>query len=310
MKYIDYYQVLGLQNDADLDDIKRAYRKLLRNNHPELLKDKTSENQLNEFAEAYTNLKDPKKREAFDALGLRDNGSDFFPSIKWSKTFSDGSLSFDEMSLTDMLAAIQSKRCHPAYITLSKNGKNDNVTVAISMLDSLIGTHLSLQLIDQGISRELDVKIPAGVRQGQKIQMVGLGSRGVHGGNNGDLYLKVKLKPNKLFRASGSDLYMDLALTPWECVNGIQIEIPTLQESVYLTIPPGTRNGQKLKLKGRGLPISKTKRGDLLAVVYVKVSPEISTEELQPYRQISKLSNLNRCQSLGKKSNHLELCND
>lgn len=298
MKYIDYYHVLDVAKDASLDDIKKAYRKLARKYHPDLSKDKSTETQFKELAEAYATLKDPEKRSAYDALGSSPNGADFSPPPQWSNTYTNGQSSFDEMNLADLLAALHSQPRHTAYTAHPQRGQNYEDTVAISMLESLTGTHLHLQLMEQGKPKKLDVTIPAGVRQGQKIRLAGMGGKGIHGGTNGDIYLHVQLKPHDVFRPAGSDLYFDLALTPWECVIGTEIAVPTLQDPVLLTIPAGTRNGQKLRLKGRGLPISKTDRGDLLAVVHLEIPQQISVQELELYQQMAKLSTFNPRQKL------------
>ena len=127
-----------------------------------------------------------------------------------------------------------------------------------------------------------------------------MGAKGVNGGENGDIYLHIHLKPHAQFRTSGSDLYFDLALTPWECVLGTEIQIATLQDPVILTIPAGTRNGQKLRLKGRGLPSSATERGDLLGLVHLEIPSKVSPEELKLYQQLALISTFNPRQSMSK----------
>ena len=191
------------------------------------------------------------------------------------------------MDLADLLASLGRRSGNANTTSHPTPGRDFKDNVHITLKEALQGTKLSLKLMDNGQQRELEVRIPAGVSQGQKIRLRGMGGAGLNGGPNGDIYLHVDLKPHAVFKPVGSDLYFELALTPWEAVLGSEVEIPTLEDPLLLTIPVGSRFGQKLRLKGRGLPSSQGSRGDLFAVIHIETPQEVSAEELKLFEQLA-----------------------
>ena len=290
MKYKDYYAVLGISRDADLEQIKKAYRKLARTHHPDLSKAVDAESKFKEAAEAYATLKDPEKRAAYDGLGQSSEGANFSPPPQWREQYQGSETQFDQMDLADLLASLSRRSGNANTTSHSASGRDFQDTVQITLNEALQGTNLRLKLQDYGQERELDVRIPAGVSQGKKIRLRGMGGKGHNGGADGDIYLHVELKPHAVFKPVGSDLFYEVALSPWEAVLGCEIEIPTLEDSVLLTIPIGTRYGHKLRLKGRGLPTGQGARGDLFAVVHIETPGEVSTEELKLFQQLAGIS--------------------
>ena len=287
MKYKDYYAVLGISRNANLEQIKKAYRKLARAHHPDLSKSADAESKFKEAGEAYATLKDPDKRAAYDDLGQSSDGGDFSPPPKWRDQYQGSESQFDQMDLADFLASIGRRSGNPNSTLYPVAGRDFQHTVQITLNDALQGTSLRLKLQDNVQARELDVRIPAGVSQGTKIRLRGMGGKGENGGVDGDIYLHVELKSHAVFKPVGSDLFFELALTPWEAVLGCEIEIPTLEHSVLLTVPVGTRYGQKLRLKGRGLPAGQGVRGDLFAVVHIEAPSDVSNEEHKLYQQLA-----------------------
>jgi curved DNA-binding protein len=232
MKYKDYYAVLGISRDADLEQIKKAYRKLARTHHPDMSKAVDAESKFKEAAEAYATLKDPEKRAAYDVLGQSTEGSNFSPPPQWRDQYQSSETQFDQMDLADLLASLGRRTGNAKSTAHSVAGRDFQDTVQITLDEALKGTSLHLKLLDNGQERELEVRIPAGVSQGKKIRLRGMGGAGLNDGPNGDIYLHVGLKPHAVFKPVGSDLYFDLALTPWEAVLGAEIEVPTLDGSV------------------------------------------------------------------------------
>jgi curved DNA-binding protein len=293
MKYRDYYQILGVARDASTEDIKKAYRRLARKYHPDVSKESRAEEQFKEVSEAYEVLHDPEKRAAYDQLGGNwQAGQEFRPPPGWQggSRARPGPEGFSGRDFSDFFesmfggapgaAGFASARSHSSQRT----GQNQTVPLDISLEEAYHGgtRTLQLQTPDRNASgqtitrtRSLNVKIPAGVINGQKIRLSGQGNPGSGGGANGDLLLELKIQPHPLYSAKDRDLTVELPLTPWEAALGGKVEVPTLGGSVTINIPANARNGQKLRLRERGLPGQPP--GDQLVVLRI-VNPPVETE--------------------------------
>ena len=312
MKYKDYYAVLGVPRDADLEQIKKAYRKLARQYHPDVSKESNAEAQFKEAGEAYATLKDAEKRAAYDQLGKQPIGEEFSPPPQWRQEFGSaygngaGGASFEDIDLSDLFAAMGHGRASGSrgkpHEPVPMHGRDYENTVNISLEDAHHGTTLNLQLADEKGSRNLEVTIPPGVREGQKLRLRGKGGKGRNGGDDGDIYLHIALLPHRVFRADGHDLYFDLVLSPWEAALGAEVQVQTLDEPVLLTVPAGTRSGRKLRLRGRGLTNAKKERGDLYALVRIDIPGNLTDRERELYKELANLSNFNPRASSDKPS--------
>ncbi len=304
MKYKDYYQILGVERDADTDTIKKVYRKLAHKYHPDVSKDPGGEEKFKEIAEAYQTLKDPEKRAAYDQLGRHQPGQDFQPPPDWGKQFGETQFSFDDVDLADLFAGLAGGRRHAGRQggTFQMPGQDYEVTAHITLDDAARGTTLDLDLTvpdydEHGrlhrVQRTFKARIPKGATDGQRLRLRGKGGKGVGGGPDGDLYLNVALHPHALFRVSGHDLYLDLPLTPWEAALGAVVDVPTLSGPVRLKVPPGTHAGQKLRLAGRGLPTPSAAAGDLFAIVQIVVPTVLNEHERALFKQLADSSTYN-----------------
>jgi curved DNA-binding protein len=290
MKYKDYYAALGVPRDADLEQIKKAYRKLARTYHPDVSKAPDAEARFKDAAEAYATLKNPEKRAAYDELGQPPTGEDFVPPSQWRHAHAQDDPSFDGMDLADLLAAMGRGEHGARGAAFPSAGRDYENTVSISLEQARRGTQLNLALADAAGERTLEVTIPPGVCEGQKLRLRGKGGKGRNGGADGDIYLHIKLAQHAVFRPDRHDLFFDLALTPSEAALGAELEVPSLDGPVLLTVPPGMRSGRKLRLRGRGLARD---HSDLYALVHIDVPPKLSERERELYQELQRISTFN-----------------
>lgn len=301
MKYTDYYAVLGVDRKASADEIRKAYRRLAQKYHPDVSKEPGAEERFKEIGEAYQTLKDPEKRAAYDALGARKPGEEFQPPPDWARQHGGAEFSFEDVDLADLFSSFGARGAFRGGAGgfgagAAMPGQDFEVPVQLSIEDAFRGTTLSLELSmpeydEQGrlrrVPRTVKARIPPGAVDGQRLRLPGKGGKGFGGGRDGDLYLDISLKPHRLYRATGHDLYIDLPLTPWEAALGATVEVPTLAGAVNLKIRPGTSSGVKLRLAGRGLPRPRGSSGDLFAVTQIVV-PEPGERERGLYEELSK----------------------
>jgi curved DNA-binding protein len=304
MKYKDYYAALGVPRDADLEQIKKAYRKLARQHHPDMSKAPEAEAQFKEAAEAYATLKDPEKRAVYDEMGRHPAGEEFAPPPQWQYESSNQGNGMDDLDLADFLAALGRGQGRASRTRAAMPGRDFETSVRISLEDAHRGTTLNLDLRDGGGERTLQVTIPAGVTDRQKLRLRGKGGKGLGGGPDGDIYLHIALAPHAIFRADHHDLYFDLALAPWEAALGAEIEVATLDQPVLLTVPPLTRSGRKLRLRGRGLSNGKDGRGDLYAVVHIDMPSTLSSRERELYQELARTSTFSPRAAMPKEQTH------
>lgn len=318
MEYKDYYVVLGVDRKASPEDIKHAYRRLARKYHPDVSKEAHAEEKFKNLQEAYEVLKDPEKRSAYDQLGSNwKAGQDFRPPPGWGDShsrfytsedlhgFSDESLG----GFSDFFANLfgggrdgfQQDRHHGHRHAFKQKGADQQAKINISLADAYNGVTKTLQLqipeVDtsghvQYKTRSLKINIPAGAQQGQLLRLAGQGQMGINGGPAGDIFLELNLEPHSFFTLDGKDVYLTLPVTPWEAALGAEIKVPTLGGYVGLKLAPETKAGQKLRLKGRGMP-AKPLKGDQYVIVQIQVPPAKTEEDRQLYRKMAEMMPFN-----------------
>ena len=291
VKFRDYYEVLGVPRTATAEEIKRAYRQLARKHHPDLQvaseRARASE-RFKEINEANEVLSDPDKRAKYDALGANwKGGMDFTPppdtgrgpsvTTEW-EGFGDFSDFFGSIFGRPPGGRAGAGRAggDRAGVRMPIPGNDVEGELPLTLDDVLHGGQRRIT-VD---GRSLDVTIPRGIRDGATLRLAGQGGPGVNGGPAGDVYLRVRLLPHPRYRVVGDDLEMDLPLWPWQAVLGAEVRVDTPDGPVTLTVPPGTQSGQRLRLRGRGLPRDGA-RGDLYAVVRVVVPTRPSAQCLR-----------------------------
>lgn len=313
MEYKDYYKILGVARDATPDQIKQTYRKLARKYHPDVSKEPNAEEQFKAVQEAYEVLKDPKKREAYDQLGSQwQGGQDFKPPPGWQGFSGFNADGFDSENMggfSDFFESIFGGQPHGRARRggfhqaqggrrgpFQQRGRDEHAKIKIPLEEAYKGAektvHLQMPEIDaegnvHNKTRTLKIKIPAGVVPGQQMRLAKQGGPGVGNGPPGDLYLEIDVEPHKHFTLQGNDVYLTLPITPWEAALGSKVTVPTLGGSVDLKVAPGSQSGQKLRLKGRGLP-AKSAPGDQYVLLQILTPPAKTDEDKAIYENMAK----------------------
>ena len=270
----DYYEVLGVKKGASDDELKKAYRKLAKQNHPDLNPgNKQAEDKFKDINEAYEVLKDPEKRRMYDQLG---------PNWQHGQQF-QGAPGFENMHF-------------------NFNGQNFDGAGFSDFFETLFGGRGSRfggdpfggfrqqqprrgRDVEAELPLTLEVNVPSGIREGAKLRLGGQGEP-APGGAPGDLFLRVRYLPHAVFKVDGDNLQCDVVLAPWEAALGARVPVPTLEGQVEMNIPAGSSSGRKFRLRGKGLG-SAQHRGDLLARVMIRVPEQLSDEEKALWQQLA-----------------------
>ncbi len=299
MKFKDYYEVLGVERDAAAADIKKAYRKLAHDFHPDVSKDPKGEAKFKEVSEAYATLKDAEKRAAYDQLGRHRPGEEFEPPRGWQQNTGRGAGGgFEGVDLSELFSAFGRGGRGPAARS-ARPGQDYEVRTPVTLEQVFAGSEIDVDLaipetgadgLPHRASRSFRVRVPKGAEDGQRLRLAGKGGMSPNGGAAGDLYVVIDLQPHPIYQLTGRDLALDLPLAPWEAVLGATVEVPTLGGAVEMTLPPGTAAGRRLRLARRGLPHANGAPGDLYAVVRIAVPPTPTDRERELYEALKQAS--------------------
>lgn len=302
MEFHDYYQTLGVNRNASADEIKKAFRRLARKYHPDISKEPDAEARMKEVNEAYAVLSEPEKRAAYDRLGQQyQAGQDFRPPPDWGEGFEFSTHGFspgEEAEFSDFFSQLFGTAGgfrRPGGSHFRAPGGDVRAEVMLELEDSFTGAsrQLSLQLPQadaQGrvrwVTRNLNVKIPQGVHEGQVIRLAGQGAPGMGGGPAGDLLLEVRIKPHARLRTEGRDLRMTLPLAPWEAALGATVAVELPGSRIKVRIPEGAQSGRQLRVRGKGIPASPP--GDLLLDLQVVLPPADTPAARQLYETMAR----------------------
>ncbi|MFN8476037.1 MAG: J domain-containing protein [Anaerolineae bacterium] len=321
MDYKDYYKILGVDRTADEKEIKRAYRRLARKHHPDVNPgDKAAETQFKEINEAYEVLGDPEKRKKYDQFGsqwreyeragvnpedlFRQYGAQGGPGgarVRYARPEDLQDMFGSAGGFSDFFETLfgGAMRGQGGFgqgfgqgggrrAATPAAGEDVEHPVEISLEEAFNGTTRILQMGD----RRIEVKIPAGVRTGSRVRVAGEGGPGFNGGPNGDLYLVVEVAPNAMYEREGDDLTVDVPVDLYTAVLGGEANVPTIKGTrLNLRIPAGTQPGQRIRLRGQGMPLLKTpeQRGDLYARIKVDLPRQIDDQQRELFEQLRAL---------------------
>ena len=311
MEFRDYYQILGVERGATPEQIKTAYRRLARKFHPDVSKEPNAEARFKEMQEAYEVLRDPEKRAAYDQLGSEwKSGQQFRPPPDWGSGFefsgrpraSGGARARgggeEELSREDFSDFFSSlfgggSPFSARGARAARGGRDHHARLDVDLEEAFGGTTRTLELKrpemkpDGSVQLEahtVRVTIPAGVTEGQLIRLAGQGEPAAHGGAAGDLYLEVHIRAHRQFQLDARDVTVTFAVAPWEAALGASVTVPTLGGAVAMHVPAGSQSGQKLRLRGRGLP--GTPPGDQYVQLKVVLPPADSPQARALYEEM------------------------
>ncbi|HXB59505.1 MAG TPA: DnaJ C-terminal domain-containing protein [Candidatus Acidoferrales bacterium] len=315
VQYKDYYQTLGVPRNASDADIKKSFRKLARQYHPDVAKDKKqAEEKFKEINEAYEVLSDPAKRKKYDELGADwKSGAEFRPPPGWEGSqgqpfrgrrgagqgtegfeFEFGGTGFSDF-FEQLFGAANARRGgfsgfgNHQEEEIAERGRDVEGDIMVTLEEAARGSIRSVSVRHGSKTETHQVKIPAGVTEGQRLRLSGRGEHGSGGGESGDLYLRVRLAKHPDFDVDGHNLIYEAELAPWEAVLGTELSVPTLTSHVHIKIPAGTQSGQKLRVRNHGLG----PKGDLFVVTKIAVPSKISDGEKKLWEQLKSESNFN-----------------
>ena len=307
VQYKDYYATLGVAKTASQDEVRKAFRQLARKHHPDVAKDKkTAEAKFKEINEAYEVLGDAEKRKRYDELGVDwERGGPQRPPPGWGRAGRPGGMGgtpggFEGTGFSDFFEQFFSggagrRPAHPfggmgGMPEEPAGGGDIEADLLVTIEEALHGgkKKISFRRDDRTPVETYEVRIPKGVREGQKIRLAGQGQASGRRGPAGDLYLVVRLEKHPDYRTEGADLYYDLPVPAWMAVLGGETHIPTPDGSILLKVPSGSQPGRKFRLRGRGLPTSATARGDFYAELAVTLPTELTPETRKLWEDLAK----------------------
>ncbi|MET7463708.1 DnaJ C-terminal domain-containing protein [Nonomuraea sp. NPDC005501] len=297
----DFYEVLGVDRNADADEIQRAYRKLVRAYHPDVNKDPGAEDKFKEISEAYAVLSDPEQRRRYDAFGhdFRQVPPDVDPADyararagtragsggTWRSAPDQGVDFGADLDLDDLLSGMFGGRGRRRWGPVP--GADQEAQLTLTVEEAYRGGRRTITLPD---GRRLDVTIPPGVTNGQRIRLAGQGGRGGDGAPAGDLHMIVRIADHPRYRVEGRDIHTTLPLAPWEAALGATVPIDTPGGEAKLTVPPGTSSGRRLRLRGRGMRNPSGPAGDFFAEVRIMVPAKLTDTERRLFEQLASAS--------------------
>ena len=279
MVFKNYYKILDLKTSrVSIDEIKIAYRAAAKKYHPDLnVGDSLAEERIKDINEAYRTLSVPASKRKYDRIWNSRNNINNYQKIKGKNIFN--------MFLGNTEINEETDR------KLPQRGEDIETEINVKLEEAFYGLEkkISLRTVD-GKMKTFSVKVPDGIRNGEKIRLIGQGKTGKNGGKNGDLFIKINIENSKTFKLFSSDLYTDLLLTPWEAALGTRTNVQTIDGKTTIYIPQGMESGEKIKIPNKGYKDGKGGRGDLVAEIKIVVPKKLTEEENNLFEKLKEVS--------------------
>lgn len=285
MIFKDYYKILGIEtNKVNIDEIKLAFREQAKKYHPDVNSTSMAEERFKDINEAYRILSDSSSKRKYDRIWYSHVGKKKEEIKRENANNFLGILFGSQANNTENSEKVKRK--------VPVKGENIETQIDVSIEDAFygLGKKISLRAVD-GKMKSFSIKIPAGIRNGEKIRLIGQGKQGLNGGKNGDLLIKINIDNSKKYKLEGYDIYTDLLLTPWEAALGTRVSIDAIDEKANIYVPQGIGSGEILRIKGKGYKNGTGGRGDLIAEVKIVVPKVPSEKEIEIYKQLNEISN-------------------
>ena len=287
MIFKDYYKILGLETSrVSIEEIKIAYRNSAKKYHPDVnVGDSLAEERIKDINEAYRILSVASSKRKYDRIWNSHNMINKKFNIK-------GKDSIVKMFFGNIKQNYEEKSENKSKDPI--RGENVETEINTTIYEAFNGSDkkISLRTIE-GKMKTFTVSIPQGIRDGEKIRLIGQGKPGINGGKNGDLLIKINIKNDKKFKLQGCDMYTDLLITPWEAALGTRVNIQSIDEETKVYIPQGIESGEKIRIPGKGYKDGKGSRGDLVAEVKIMVPKKLTNEEKKIFEQLNHVSTFN-----------------
>ena len=314
----DFYSRLGLSKTATNDEIKKAYRKLARTYHPDLhpgVNKSEMEEKFKDLNEAYEVLKDGETRKKYDQYGSKWKEAEAYEQARqqagatgtgggWHTEYTQG----NPQDFSDLFENLFGKHARTQGRTprgFAMPGGDLEANVQLSLREVFAGATRHLEIPQEsGKTKSLDVRIPKGVRDGERVRVKGKGLPGQNGGPPGDLFMRIHVTPHPVFHRAGANVSIDLPVYPWEAALGTDVQVPTLTGPVRLKIPPGSQSKQKMRVRGKGLPTRKGGHGDQFVILTITNPPSCSDQDRALYEQLQKLDHPDPRATLTREAMH------
>ena len=286
----DYYKILGFENNkVNIEQIKNAYRDQAKKYHPDVNKNNCqAEERFKDIGEAYNTLSNDKQRRKYDRLWYYYIGR----KNKQNQKYRDAKVK-DFMNL--FFGDKKPEETEDVnYKKEPERGEDINTEITATVTEAFFGAskEITFKTVDGG-SRKIEVKIPAGIRNNEKIRVLGQGKNGKNGGKNGDLFIKIKIKNIANLRLEGIDLYTDLLISPWESALSTKVSIPGIDEEIEIEIPKGIQSGERIEIAGKGYKDGKGGRGNLIAIVKIMIPKNVNEQERNRFMKLKEISKFN-----------------
>ena len=282
MKYKDFYKLLELETSrVTLEDIKSAYRNVAKKYHPDVnVGDALAEERIKDINEAYRILSNPSQKRKYDRVWNSRNNVKNYQKMHGKNIFDMFLGEIDTSNDNE----VKNKK-------VEVKGENIETEINVSIKEAFYGEEKKILLKKVNAkSREISFKIPAGIRNGEKIRLIGQGKKGKFGGKNGDLLIKINIDDSKKFKLEGYDLISDLKLSPWEAALGAKIDIKTIDGEANVYIPHGIQSGEKITIPEKGYKNGKDSRGNLILNIKIVVPKELELNEKEMFEKLRDMS--------------------